>query len=97
MERVEQLEHAPLRVFAQLDAAAESLRGRIEDDQLDIALLAESIDAAGQLAEHAFVQQVVFGAVEREPRHFAFDVHFHELKIFELGRDQRQRSQNFDA
>ncbi len=51
----------------------------------------------GQLAEHPFVQQVVVGAVEREPRDFSFDAHLHELKFFDFRRDQRQRSEDFDT
>ena len=55
------------------------------------------VDSAGQLAEHALVQQVVVGAIEREPRDFAIDVHLEELKFFDLGRNQRQRAEDFDA
>ena len=69
--------------------------GRIENDQLDVALLAERVDPRGQLGEHPLVQQVVFGAIEREPRDFAFDAHLHELEIVDLRRDQRQRSEDF--
>src|SRR6202020_314109 len=76
---------------------AECFPCRIEHDQLDIALLAESIDATGQLAEHTLVEQVVVGSIEREPRDFPFDFHLEELKFVELGRNQRQRAKNFDA
>ena len=97
VKRIEQLKHAPLRIFAQLDAAAECLPRGIEHDQLDIVLLAENIDAAGKLAEHALVQQIVVGAIEREAGDFAIDLDLEELEFLDLGRDQRQCAEDFDA
>ena len=86
MKGVEQLKHAPLRVFAELDAAAKSLRRRIEHDQLDLAPLAERTDSRGDFGQHSLVQQIVLGAVERQIRHFAFAAELDELKILELRR-----------
>ncbi len=86
VERVEKLEDAALRVFAEFDAAAERFRGRIDDDELDFAPLADGIDARGDFAQHALVQEIVFGAIESEPRDRAFDVIADELKFIHFRR-----------
>src|SRR6185437_15340083 len=83
---VEDLKRAAWGVFAELDSSAEGLARGIEDDQLYVAAALEGINAHGEFREHAFVEHVVLGALEREARDFAIDAEANVLEFFGLGR-----------
>jgi hypothetical protein len=96
VKRVQQLKHAPLRIFPQFDPAAERLPRRIHHDQFNFAALAQRINSRRHFRQHPLVQQIVLRTVQRQPRHLALRAKFHKLKILHLrSADCRHRPQHF--
>ena len=51
----------------------------------------------GDMAKHVFIQEIVFGAIERQARDFALQAHLHVLEIFNFGRHEAEGAENFDT
>jgi hypothetical protein len=82
MERIQHLED-PLRgVFADIDAAAENLAGRIDHDKFDVAAFAGKGNAVGKFPEHGFVQEIMFWPVQGHAGDAGLDAVIDKLEFF---------------
>src|SRR3984893_9010892 len=82
VKSVEHLKDALRGILADVNAAAENFAGGIKNNQFDVAAFACVIDSVGDFAEHRFVEEIVFRAVEGHPRDAVFNAVLHELKLF---------------
>jgi hypothetical protein len=82
VEGVNHLKDALLGIFAEINALGENLLRGIEDDQLDVILVAQGVNAGDNLHQHPLVEHVQLGTVQREPRGATLHGVTHVLELF---------------